>query len=297
MRAWQALPAFRGDSSARTWLLSIARRACADPVRRTRAAPPARRAGSSSGRTLPGAASTVDPSDAHAVLGAGRRAARRPARRVRAHPGGRVLLRGGGGGLRRAHRHDPVAGGAGPRAPASTRCAGRRPDDGVAARACSRWSSPRSSSGSSVATATPAGAHGLGGLTPTNYETVLQSVTPHVPGLHVHVTDLGTKVELTNDGARDGGGARLRRRAVPARRAEGRVREHALARDVPQPVDHHHRHAAEVGRREGARRSGGACPPGTTATLARPPRALHGRRRSAGGRSAIPTRGASSTTG
>ena len=34
MRAWKALPAFRGDSSARTWLLAIARRACADAVRR-----------------------------------------------------------------------------------------------------------------------------------------------------------------------------------------------------------------------------------------------------------------------
>jgi RNA polymerase sigma-70 factor, ECF subfamily len=33
IRAWRALPAFRGDSSARTWLLSIARRACADAVR------------------------------------------------------------------------------------------------------------------------------------------------------------------------------------------------------------------------------------------------------------------------
>lgn len=52
------------------------------------------------------------------------------------------------------------------------------------------------------ATAAPAGAHGLGGLTPTNYQTVLQSVTPHVAGVHVHVTDLGTKVELTNDGSR-----------------------------------------------------------------------------------------------
>ncbi len=49
-------------------------------------------------------------------------------------------------------------------------------------------------------TATPAGAHGLGGLTPTNYQTELQSVSPRVPGLHVHITDLGTKVEVTNDG-------------------------------------------------------------------------------------------------
>jgi len=34
VRAWRALPAFRGESSGRTWLLSIARRACADVVRR-----------------------------------------------------------------------------------------------------------------------------------------------------------------------------------------------------------------------------------------------------------------------
>jgi len=35
LRAWRALPAFRGDASARTWLLAIARRACADAIRRT----------------------------------------------------------------------------------------------------------------------------------------------------------------------------------------------------------------------------------------------------------------------
>ena len=34
LRAWRALPAYRGDAGARTWLLSIARRACADAVRR-----------------------------------------------------------------------------------------------------------------------------------------------------------------------------------------------------------------------------------------------------------------------
>jgi RNA polymerase sigma-70 factor, ECF subfamily len=33
LRAYRALPAFRGESSARTWLLSIARRTCADAVR------------------------------------------------------------------------------------------------------------------------------------------------------------------------------------------------------------------------------------------------------------------------
>jgi len=34
VRVVRALPAFRGDSSGRTWLLAIARRACADAVRR-----------------------------------------------------------------------------------------------------------------------------------------------------------------------------------------------------------------------------------------------------------------------
>ncbi len=33
-RALKALPSFRGDSSARTWLLSIARRTCVDTIRR-----------------------------------------------------------------------------------------------------------------------------------------------------------------------------------------------------------------------------------------------------------------------
>jgi RNA polymerase sigma-70 factor (ECF subfamily) len=35
IRAWRALPQFRGESSARTWLLAIARRACADAIRGT----------------------------------------------------------------------------------------------------------------------------------------------------------------------------------------------------------------------------------------------------------------------
>lgn len=33
VRAWRALPDYRGDAAARTWLLAIARRACADAVR------------------------------------------------------------------------------------------------------------------------------------------------------------------------------------------------------------------------------------------------------------------------
>src|SRR5262245_215487 len=34
MRAVRALPAFRGEATGRTWLLAIARRACADGIRR-----------------------------------------------------------------------------------------------------------------------------------------------------------------------------------------------------------------------------------------------------------------------
>lgn len=33
LQVWRALPSFRGDSSARTWLLTIARRTCVDAVR------------------------------------------------------------------------------------------------------------------------------------------------------------------------------------------------------------------------------------------------------------------------
>lgn len=34
VRAWRALPSFRHEASARTWLLAIARRACVDALRR-----------------------------------------------------------------------------------------------------------------------------------------------------------------------------------------------------------------------------------------------------------------------
>src|SRR5512133_1176901 len=34
LRAWTALPGWRGEASARTWLLAIARRTCAQVVRR-----------------------------------------------------------------------------------------------------------------------------------------------------------------------------------------------------------------------------------------------------------------------
>ena len=60
LRACRSLPAFRGDSSARTWLLAVARRTCADEIRRRtrvrrvqeqarRLAPPTSRTGPAQG--------------------------------------------------------------------------------------------------------------------------------------------------------------------------------------------------------------------------------------------------------
>ena len=39
LRAWTALPGWRGEASARTWLLAIARRTCAQAIRRRRRPP------------------------------------------------------------------------------------------------------------------------------------------------------------------------------------------------------------------------------------------------------------------
>ena len=66
VRAWKALPAFRADSSARTWLLSIARRSCVDHVRR--AVRRRRLVGRLEQRAQTAAGGhTGDPSVAHAV--------------------------------------------------------------------------------------------------------------------------------------------------------------------------------------------------------------------------------------
>jgi RNA polymerase sigma-70 factor (ECF subfamily) len=65
VRAWRALPAFRGDSSARTWLLAIARRACADAVRGT--VRRRRLAERASAATVTANRSGGDPTGAHDV--------------------------------------------------------------------------------------------------------------------------------------------------------------------------------------------------------------------------------------
>lgn len=77
VRAWRALPAFRGDASARTWLLSIARRTCADAVRsrmRRRRLSDALRTGDAAGR-VPDTADQVTLDDLIGRLDPDRRVA------------------------------------------------------------------------------------------------------------------------------------------------------------------------------------------------------------------------------
>ncbi len=51
-----------------------------------------------------------------------------------------------------------------------------------------------------IATASPAAAHGAGGLQPTDYVVDVFGVRPAVPGVTVRAVDLGSKIELTNVG-------------------------------------------------------------------------------------------------
>jgi hypothetical protein len=46
--------------------------------------------------------------------------------------------------------------------------------------------------------AEPAAAHGVGGIRPSNYQTVVTSITPRVPGIDVRSVDLGDRLELEN---------------------------------------------------------------------------------------------------
>jgi hypothetical protein len=57
--------------------------------------------------------------------------------------------------------------------------------------------------GAVVATPAAAWAHGVGGVGPSNYETVITSTRPDVPGVELRAVDLGDRLELTNDTERD----------------------------------------------------------------------------------------------
>lgn len=54
-----------------------------------------------------------------------------------------------------------------------------------------------------AATPSPAAAHGVGGVEPSNYRTRVTSIDPSVAGVVVRPVDLGTRLELTNRGATD----------------------------------------------------------------------------------------------
>ena len=76
LRCMQALRRFRGEASARTWLLSIARRACMDELRsRTRRRRSADAAGDARALAVPDAAADVAVADLVARLSPDRRAA------------------------------------------------------------------------------------------------------------------------------------------------------------------------------------------------------------------------------
>src|SRR5205085_7932947 len=51
--------------------------------------------------------------------------------------------------------------------------------------------------------APPAEAHTVTGVSPTNYRSEVLGVNPRLPGVSVHLLDLGNRVELVNQGAVD----------------------------------------------------------------------------------------------
>jgi hypothetical protein len=51
-----------------------------------------------------------------------------------------------------------------------------------------------------LADVSPAAAHGVGGLEPTNYETRVDGITPKLEGIEARAVDLSDRIELRNDG-------------------------------------------------------------------------------------------------
>lgn len=50
-----------------------------------------------------------------------------------------------------------------------------------------------------LTTAAPAGAHGLGGTQPTNYQTRVFGIEPSLPGVALRAVEVGSQLQLTND--------------------------------------------------------------------------------------------------
>src|SRR5436190_3648977 len=141
------------------------------------------------------------------VLGAGprRRPRRRPARRLRPHSGDRLLLRRGGDRLPGSDRHHPLA--SRPRTRA-TGDRGRRRGGRVIAGIVRRGAVMSLAAGvvgaaTLLLTASPASAHGVGGVQPRNYRTTLLRVAPPVAGVRLAVVDLGDNLQLSNETRHD----------------------------------------------------------------------------------------------
>ena len=132
LRAFGSLHRFEHRSSVRTWLLSIARRVCADAVRSRRRR---RLTLVRDDRRPRGPAPAARPADPVAEGAAVDRPARPPGRRppggVRAHPAAGPPLRRGGGGRRLPGRHHPLPRRARPRRPVES-LAGVNEDGGRA---------------------------------------------------------------------------------------------------------------------------------------------------------------------
>ena len=143
LRALPALAAFRGESSARTWLLQIARYVCADHVRRPHPSPVA--AGSAGAAR--GHRARVDGASAPASSTSTTSSPRLDRDRREAF----VLTQVAGLsyaeaalGVRGAHRHDPVAGGAarGPTCWTALIDGARRPTQARRTSSSASWTRP-----------------------------------------------------------------------------------------------------------------------------------------------------------
>ena len=301
MRAWRALPAFRGDSSARTWLLAIARRACADSIR-----------GAVRRRRL---ARQVE--QRHADAGGDDRRPDRRARSLQALVDGLdrdqrvafVLTQVVGcsyaeaaDDLRRAGRHDPVARRACARAAARARSATPRPGERDAWRSPSR--AARCSRSALVGARhrdrrhQPASAHGVGGIAAHELpDEAAPRAAPTSPAITLTVVDLGGKLAAAPTPRRrtwSCSGTTTSRTCASARAACSRTHAHRRPTSTGRRSPTGSR--AEVGRPHRRAACGSRCRRADRA-LARPPRALHGHlgcRRSC---SATATTGSCSTTG
>ena len=188
VRMYKALPRFRGDSSGRTWLLAIARRAAADTVRTNRrmrrtehtSIPPADSVGMESTQALQGLIDALDPDRREAfvltqLVGCSYAEAAQICgvkigtirSRVCASPG-RTAAPGARRPERMSRRH-------------------------LLLFACALV-------GTLLLDASPAGAHGTGGPPASNFHTVVRGLRPRAPGVDVRLGPDGEQMELAVTG-------------------------------------------------------------------------------------------------